>query len=42
VSSIAAGNLAAIATLWAGGLTLGCYWPRIGAAIRQAWEKINA
>jgi hypothetical protein len=39
--SIAVGNLLAILTLWAGGIALGCYWPRIGAAIRQAWEKIH-
>jgi hypothetical protein len=41
VNSIAVGNLAAIAALWAAGMLIGHAWPRMTATGRKAWEKIR-
>ena len=41
MSSIALGNLAVILAVWLLGMLLGHVWPHIGAAARQAWEKIH-
>ena len=39
MSSIALGNLATILAVRLLGMLLGHVWPRIGAAVRHAWEK---
>jgi len=35
-------NMAVILAVWLLGMLLGHVWPRIGAAVRHAWEKTRA